>query len=414
MNAEILAVGSELLTPHFQDTNSLFLTDRLNLLGIAVVGKSIAGDNLKSLAARIRHALERTDLLVITGGLGPTRDDLTREAVAQALGVTLQRDPGILTHLYTRAAERRMPMPENNAQQADVIEGANILPNKIGSAPAQWIDTVLGGHRKILILLPGVPREMREIFTTQCEPRLREIIPLRHFAVRTLRMALIGESAADQRASPIYTRYPDVETTILAHAGEIHLHFRASAPTAAAAQARVDEVANLVDEEMGDVVFSTGEETLEQTVLMFLELCRQTLSVAESCTGGLIAERLTSVSGSSRSFLGGAVVYNDAMKTKLAGVPAELLATHGAVSKEVARALAEGIREQTGSSLGIGVTGIAGPTGGSEEKPVGLVYVALAGSGKTQVKESHFHGDRERVRWLASQQALDMVRRRLM
>jgi nicotinamide-nucleotide amidase len=414
MNCEILAIGSELLTPYRQDTNSLYLTERMNALGVTVIGKAILGDNLKLAADGIQQSLRRADIVLLTGGLGPTLDDVTREAVAAALGVELQRDPEILTGLYKRFAERRITMPENNARQADTIKGAVSLANPNGTAPGQWIDTVYGNHRKLIILLPGVPHEMKSIFQEHCEPRLRELLPPSSMASRMLRIAMLPESEVDSRTAPIYTRFKDVETTILAALSEIQLHFRCIAATQEKAQKRVDELCGLIEDVLGESVFSSHGETLEQTVLFFLEMRGETLSCAESCTGGLVSQRITSVPGSSRSFFGGAVTYTSEMKTEFASVPADLLDSFGPVSKETAAALAEGIRERTGSTLGLSVTGVAGPSGGSVETPIGQVFVALADGKETEVRERRFSGDRERVRNQASSMALDLVRRRLM
>jgi nicotinamide-nucleotide amidase len=414
MNAEIIAIGSEMLTPFRQDTNSLYITEKLNELGIAVDFKTIVGDKLKQLADAIRHALGRVDIVVISGGLGPTEDDLTREAVAEALGVRLKRDPDLIAHLYARAASRRMTITRNNEKQADVIDGATILPNKLGSAPGQWLDAVVGKHRKLAMLLPGPPHELKPMFDEECLPRLREIVPKRHIATRVLKAAMIGESTADSRIAPIYTQYKDVETTILAHLGDIELRLSCAKQILDLAQSRVDELAGKLEDELEDFVYSSQGETLEQIVLYHLEMRGATLAVAESCTGGMVAQRLTSVSGSSRSFVGGAVVYSNRLKTEFAGVSPHLIAKHGAVSQEVAVALAEGIRERCGATVGVGITGIAGPGGGTDEKPVGLVYVAVADDDGTDWVEKCFPGDRAGVRFYASQQGLDLVRRRLM
>lgn len=414
MNAEIIAAGSEMLTPFRQDTNSLYLTEKLNELGVAVTFKTIVGDKLKHLADAVRHALGRVDIVVLSGGLGPTEDDLTREAVAQALGVPLRRDPDLIAHLYARAAARRIAITRNNEKQADTIEGAAILPNALGSAPGQWLDTVVGRHRKLIMLLPGPPHELKAMFEAECLPQLQDILPKRHLATRVLKAAMIGESAADARIAPIYTQYEDVETTILAHLGDIELRLMCAKPVLHLAQKRVDELAGKIEEELDDAIYSSQGESLEQIVLYHLELRGESLAVAESCTGGMVAERLTSVSGSSRSFVGGAVVYSNRLKTELAGVDPELIARWGAVSREVAAALAKGIRERCGSTVGLGITGIAGPGGGTEEKPVGLVYLAVSDAEGTEVLEKRFSGDRAAVRFYASQQGLDLVRRRLM
>jgi nicotinamide-nucleotide amidase len=420
MNCEIIAIGSELLTPFRQDTNSLYLTEKLNLLGVRVTFKTIVGDRKQHLVSAVRAALARVDIVITMGGLGPTEDDLTREAVAEALGVRLRRNQEIVAALYARFAARRIPITDNNTKQADILEGATPMPNPNGTAPGQWLDTVWphqaagAGHRKLVLLLPGPPSELKPMFDAEAAPRLRAALPVRHIATRTLKAAMIGESAADARIAPIYKQYTDVETTILAHVGDIQLSLICAKPTPEHAQHRVDLLASAIEEELEEIIYSSQGETLERIVLYHLELRGATLATAESCTGGLVAERLTSISGSSRSFLGGAVVYSNELKTLFAGVPAAMIEEHGAVSREVAGALAEGIRERVGSTYGLGITGIAGPTGGSEEKPVGLVYVALSDGKETEVVEKRFSGDRDRIRQHSAQQALDMVRRALM
>jgi nicotinamide-nucleotide amidase len=414
MKSEIIAVGSEMLTPWRQDTNSLYLTEKLNGIGVTVAFKTIVGDRRKDLVAVIRAALGRVDVLILMGGLGPTEDDLTREAVAEALSLTLRRDAAQVAALHARAASWRMPMPSNNLKQADVLESAIVLPNPNGSAPGQWLDMQFGGYRKLVLLVPGPPSECRPLFDAECIPRLRTALPTRSIARRTLRAAMIPESQADKLLAPIYTEYTDVETTILAHAGDIQLTLLCSKADAAVAQQRVDELAGRMEEALEDWLYSSDGESLEQIVLYYLGLRQATLAVAESCTGGMIAERITQVPGASRSFLGGAVVYSDALKTAFAQVPSSLILQHGAVSSEVAEAMAEGIRLRTGATLGLGVTGIAGPNGATANKPVGLVHIALSDAARTESIEKTFRGDRERVREFATQQALDLIRRRLM
>ena len=403
-----------MLTPHRVDTNSLYLTEQLNLLGVDVVFKSVVGDNLRHLVAAAQHGLFRSDIVIFSGGLGPTEDDLTREAVAEALGVALRRDPEIVAKLEKRFADRGWKMTPNNAKQADVIEGATVLPNPNGTASGQWLSGQFEERERIVILLPGPTHEMKALFENEVRERLRAKVPPAHLFTRTLKVAMLGESAVDARVAPIYKRYSDVETTILAGAGEIELHFKTSAATLDAAQARADEVAGLVEDELDDAVYSRDGQSLEQIVGYWLQMRAATLAVAESCTGGLLAERITSVAGSSRYFLGGAVVYSNAMKTELAGVPAEMIERHGAVSREVAAALAEGIRYRCESTLGVGITGVAGPGGGSPEKPVGLVFHAVASDSGTEVIQRNYPGDRKRIRRFASTMALDMVRRKLM
>jgi len=410
VHAEIIAVGSELLTPFRMDTNSLYLTEQLNLLGVDVIFKSIVGDDLRRLVAAAQHALFRSDILIFSGGLGPTEDDLTREAVAEALGVGVQRDPEVLARLEERFASRGWKM----AKQADVLEGTTVLPNPNGTAPGQWLSGQFDGREHIIVLLPGPPHELKALFEAEVRDRLRAKVPPAFLVTRTLKVAMLGESAVDARISPIYKRYADVETTILAGAGEVELHFKSRAATRDAAQRRVDDVAGAVEDELDDAVYSRNGESLEQIVGYWLQMRNATLAVAESCTGGLLAERITSVPGSSRYFLGGAVVYSNNLKTELAGVPAEMIDRHGAVSREVAAALAEGIRYRCESTLGIGITGVAGPAGGTPEKPVGLVFHAVASDTGTEVVQRNFPGDRKRIRRFASTMALDMVRKKLM
>ena len=414
MIAEIIAIGSEMLTPHRQDTNSLFLTERLNELGISVAFKTIVGDHLEHIASVARTAIGRSDIVILIGGLGPTQDDLTREAVAAALGIELKRDHNLVAEMYKRFAERRISMPENNAQQADILQGAVVLPNAKGTAPGQWLETEVDGKPRIIALIPGPPHELQAMWEAECAPRLRDKVPPAAIASRVLKVAMMGESAVDLRAAPIYKKYPEVETTVLAGQGQVEFHLRATAATKEQAQAAVDKLAGELEDELDDAVFSAQGESLEEIVSYYLQMRNLKLAVAESCTGGLIAERITSVPGSSRSFLGGAVVYSNDLKTLFADIPPQMIETHGAVSKEVAVALAQNIRELCNADIGVGVTGIAGPGGGTEDKPVGLVYVAVTNGSKHEVVQRRFFGDRERVRRWASQLALDMVRRMLM
>lgn len=414
MNAEIIAVGSELLTPFRQDTNSLYITEKLNKLGVEVVLKTIVGDNRERLVSVAQHALFRSDIVIFMGGLGPTEDDLTREAVAEALGLDLHRDEEILEKLKQRFASRGYKMTPNNHKQADVIAGAIVLPNPNGTAPGQWIGGKYEGRDRLIILLPGPPFELRALFDQECYERLRAKLPEAHIATRVLKVAMLGESAVDARVAPIYQRYTDIQTTILAGAGDVQFNLFKRADSMDAAEARVDELAEKIEDELQDAVYSSNGESLEQIVGYYLQMRGATLAAAESCTGGLLAERLTSISGSSRYFLGGAVVYSNELKTEFAGVPADLIIQHGAVSPEVATSMAEGIRMRCKATFGVGITGVAGPTGGTPEKPVGLVYHAIAGENGTEVVERKFPGDRKRIRWFASQQALDMVRRKLL
>jgi nicotinamide-nucleotide amidase len=413
VNAEIIAVGSELLTPHRQDTNSLYLTEKLNEMGVEVRFKCIVGDDVEGLTAAAKLAMRRSDIIIFSGGLGPTEDDLTREAVAEGLGLKVQRDPAVLAKLEERFAKRGMKMSANNAKQADILTSATVIPNPVGTAPGQWIAGKYDGEERLLMLLPGPPHELKALFEAECIPRLLARIPPQHIAIRTLKMAMMPESQVDARVAPIYKTYTDVQTTILAGAGEIQLQLRCRKDSLAEAEARVAELAEKIEDELGDAIFSRKGETIEQIVSYLLQMRGMTLAVAESCTGGLLAERITSLSGSSRYFLGGAVVYSNELKTQFANVPKAMIDQHGAVSREVAAAMAEGIRKRCLASYGIGITGVAGPSGGTEQKPVGLVYIALAGEEGTQVVERNFPGDRKRIRQFSTQQALEMIRRAL-
>ncbi len=413
MLAEIIAVGSEMLTPFRVDTNSLALTAELNKLGVKVAFKTILGDSLPQLVDAARIALRRTDIVLFSGGLGPTEDDLTREAVAGALGIGMTRHEDIAQALRERFNRRGITIAENNYRQANVLDGATVLPNANGTAPGQWLNTTFEGKERIVILLPGPPKELTALFADQVRERLRALLPEAHIATGTLRMAVVPESTVDARTAPIYGEYTDVQTTILSTQGEIQLHFLCSKPTLAEADARVADVLGRCEHEMEEFVFSNNNDSLEQVVLLMLGLRGLTLAVAESCTGGMLGQRLTAVPGSSGSFVGGAMVYSNALKTAFAGVSPKLLQQHGAVSEPVARALAEGIRQRTGAAIGIGITGVAGPGGGSAEKPVGTVYIAVSDNSQTSASQLDLHGDRERIRWMSTQHALVELRKRL-
>ncbi len=406
MKAEIIAVGSELLTPDRLDTNSLFLTEELNKLGIEVVRKSIVGDNRDTLRAAFHEALQRVELVIASGGLGPTEDDLTRETVADLLGRKLQLNKAILQYIEGRFRQLGREMPPVNVRQAMVPEGAEVLENPRGSAPGLWIED----RGRWIALLPGPPRELKPMFQEQILPRVeRRASGVRMFH-RELRVAGMGESALEQRIKPIYTRYADVGTTILAAPGEIQIHLRIWTDDAAHAQKTLDEISQSFELALTDRIFSQDGSSLEEVVANILTMNSATISAAESCTGGLLAQRLTSIPGSSSYFVGGVVCYSNELKTAWADVPPEILKSKGAVSSEVAIALADGIRRRVSSTLGVGITGIAGPGGGSEEKPVGTVHVAIAHAGGVKERGVRFPGDREAIRWHAAQLALDMVR----
>jgi nicotinamide-nucleotide amidase len=410
MNAEIIAVGSELLTPRRLDTNSLYLTERLNALGVEVVAKAVIGDDRARLRDAVRAALGRSEIVILTGGLGPTEDDVTREAVAEALGRPLVWRQELADAIEARFRRMGRKMAEINKRQAYIIEGAEALSNDQGTAPGQWIEA---GPSRYLMLLPGPPVELKSVFERECLARLERVVPPLVIRTRVFRVAGMPESDLDQLISPVYKRYTNPATTILAAPGDIQIHLRARAETAEQAEALLAELAPEIEALLGDNIYSRDGAPLEAVVGALLAPRGATLAVAESCTGGMLAERITSVAGSSRYFLGGLLVYNDEMKEKLLGISPELLAEHTAVSQPVAEAMAARVRQRTGASFGLSVTGYAGPEGGDAEHPVGTVYIGLAAPEGTSARPFRFLGDRERVRRLATQSALDLLRRHL-
>jgi nicotinamide-nucleotide amidase len=407
MRAEIIAVGSELLTPFRQDTNSLWLTGELNRLGIRVVHKAIVGDARDEMRSSFRGAMERADVIISCGGLGPTDDDRTRETVAELLGRKLKLNEEILRGIKERFHKFARTMPEINARQAMVPEGAVVLPNSRGTAPGLWLEAE--GH--IIVMLPGVPHELKGLFENEVSARLARVAPAERLYSRDLRISGLPESEVETRVRPLYAAYPDTETTILSAPTGIQLHPRIWSSDRAKAELVLDEITSRMALALGEYLFSTRGEILEEVVARLLSENRATVAVAESCTGGLLAERLTNIAGSSAYFLGGVVCYSNELKTSMVGVPAEMIEPKGAVSSEVALALADGIRRRTGATIGVGVTGIAGPGGGTAEKPVGLVHIGIADERGPREKAYRFTGERDRIRMQASQTALDAIRR---
>jgi nicotinamide-nucleotide amidase len=409
LTAEIIAIGSELLAPTRTDTNSLWLTEQLNRIGIDVKVKTIVGDDDARLEEAIKDAVKRSRVVITTGGLGPTEDDVTRKVAARALGRRLVLNEVVLREIRDRFAQYKMTMPERNSRQAMVIDGAEVLDNPNGSAPGLYLE-----HEGCAIaLLPGPPREMQPMFESFVRPRLAEKSGDVRFARRVLRVAGMGESAIDEKIAPIYTRYQNPQTTILFNSSEVEIHLSAHGRSEAEAEKLLDDLSEKIEEKLGDSIFAFRGETMEQVIGLKLSVGGFTVAVAESCTGGLIAQRLTDVPGSSKYFVEGVVSYSNASKTRLLGVNPKLILAEGAVSASVAEAMAEGVRERAGTDFGLAVTGIAGPDGGTEEKPVGLVFVALADDAHTEHRRLTLPGDRHLVRWRASQAVLDLLRRRL-
>jgi len=405
-DAEVVAIGSELLTPQKVDTNSLYLTDQLNALGVEVVRKTIVGDERARLTDTILAALARSQVIVLTGGLGPTEDDLTRDAVAAALGRSMDYHQEISDQIEERLRRYGRKMAEINRRQAYIIEGAEILQNDRGTAPGQWIrhDGV------VLMLLPGPPTELKAMFEKQCLPRLERFLPPQVIRTRFFRTVGMTESELDQLISPVYTRYANLATTILAVSGEIHIHMRARSASATEAETILEKASGEIEPLLGDRIYSRNGDSLEKVVGELLRTRHASLSVAESVTGGLLGGRITSVPASSDYFRGGFVVYSNEMKIKLLGVPAEMLAEHSAVSEPVAKAMAEGAKERTSSDYAVSMTGYAGPDGDK----VGLVFIGLATPAETEVRRIMFPADRERVRAFSTNTALDFLRRKLL
>jgi nicotinamide-nucleotide amidase len=415
MKAEVIAVGSEMLTPTHVDTNSLFITERLNEIGIDLQSKAVAGDDRDVLRAIVSDALERTDLLILTGGLGPTDDDLTRDVVADLIGRPLEYHAHIFEAIEKRFAFRGLRTPEINRRQAMVPQGAAVLPNANGTAPGLWIEH----GRKLIVLLPGPPRELKPMFETVIRERLLAHVGASRLFRRVLRITGQSESYVEEKMQPLYARWlaahTKITTTILASLGQIELHLTAIAGSADEGHRALAGAVADVRDTLGRDLFSTNGETMQQIVGALLRDRGFRIAAAESCTGGLVMARLTEVPGSSDYVDRGVVVYSNRSKIELLGVPASLIDAHGAVSAPVAEAMASGMARLAGTDVAVGITGVAGPAGGTPDKPVGMVVIASAwarnGAIDTRVRTFNFVGGREMVRFQASQAALDMVRR---
>lgn len=410
LTAEIIAIGSELLTPTKTDTNSLWLTEKLNEIGIEVKLKTIVGDDKLRLEETIRDAVKRSDIVLSTGGLGPTEDDITRTVSAQAIGRELVYLDELEQDLRERFKRWGREMPDINKRQAFIIEGSQVLPNPNGSAVGMLVEI----GEKIFGILPGPPRENQPMFTNFILPKLREMAGEIYVRRRFLRVAGIGESAVDEAIAPIYKSYPNVETSILFNKSEIELHLSAQSNSETEADKILDELANKIAEKLGVAVFAMNGETMEEVIGNLLKTQKKTLSIAESCTGGLVGERITEVSGSSEYFIEGAICYANDAKIRTLSVPKELIENFGAVSAEVAEAMARGMREKSNTDYAVSVTGIAGPTGGSKEKPVGTVFVGYADESQVKSFKILLPGDRYLIRWRASQAVLDYLRRQML
>lgn len=409
MNAEILAIGSELLTPQRMDTNSLWLTDQLNTLGVELTMKCVVGDDRERLTAALRDALERTEIVIVTGGLGPTEDDVTRDAVAAALGRPLVFHQDLADGIAERFRKFGRRMAEINLRQAYLVEGGEALDNPNGTAPGQWIDH----DSRIVMLLPGPPRELKPMFSHHCLPRLEKRLPAQFIRTRFYRVAMMGESDLDALIAPAYTKYQNPVTTVLAAPGDVQVHLRARCATAEAAEALCEELGAQVETLLGDRIYSKDGSPLEAAVGRLLRQRGETVAVAESCTGGLLGQRLTAVAGSSDYMLGGFVTYTNAMKKHLLGVEPALLQEHTAVSEPVAQAMAAGAKQRTGATWVVSITGEAGPESSTGAK-VGTMIIGFDGPAGPSAKTVHLFGDRDRIRALAAQAALETLRRHLL
>jgi len=403
ITAEIIAIGSELLTPFRADTNSLYLTRTLEEHGIRVIAKSIIGDEHEHLVNAFRVAFERADVILSSGGLGPTVDDLTREALVAFLQIPLHLNKDILEWIEARFAKRGLKMPDINRKQAMVPEGARVLPNHNGTAPGLFLEA----KGKQVFLLPGPPFELEPMWERYGLPLLRTEQP---FQRKIFRIAMLPESLVDEMLQPVSSSLKDVRYTILASPTEIEVHLLAPDSAATELVSACAEVRAI----MGNKIYAEDFVSLEEVVGRLLKEAQKKVAVAESCTGGLLAQRFTEVPGSSVYFDRGIVVYSNRAKTELLDVPPDLIEAHGAVSEQVARAMAEGIRDRAIVDFGISITGIAGPDGGSAEKPVGTVFVGLTDSKESTVKQYNFPGNRSRVRFSTTQAALNLLRLKLL
>lgn len=408
--AEIVAIGSEMLTPDKTDTNSLWLTDLLNSCGVLVKQKSVVGDDAARLVETLQDAFSRSDIVVTTGGLGPTEDDITRHCVAKALGRELEFKQRILDSLLKKFKSFGYEMPERNRRQAYLVGGSEAIPNPRGSAVGMFVKE----NGRLFVILPGPPRESKPMFEQHILPIVKSEFSGIVVCHKSIMVTGMGESAVDEIIAPVYTAYSNPRTSILFSKSEIEIRLSAEGSTTEEADGLLGELGGRITDLLGVSVFSDRGEQMEKVVGRMLAENEQTVSVAESCTGGLVCKRLTNVAGSSGYFVEGVVTYSNDSKISRLSVPEDLLRTRGAVSAEVAAAMASGVRERLSATWGISTTGIAGPGGGTKEKPVGTVYIAIADKHGSTARELQLPGDRELVRWRTSQAVMDLLRRRIL
>jgi nicotinamide-nucleotide amidase len=409
VDVEIICIGSELLTPNAVETNSLFLTKELNNLGFRVNIKSIVEDKARTLTKLLSDSMKRNSIIFATGGLGPTVDDVTIRVVSKVLGRKMVLNETLLNKIEEKFARRGIEMPLNNRKQALIPLGAQVLENKLGTAPG----LLLKENTRKFFFLPGVPSEMEQIFRDHIKPILRNISKGKIYKTKIFKLAGLTESEVDWRIKDLTQKYRN-EITILAYPGQIEIAFQMEARNHKEADTEIDNFEKQLQKKFGDDIFGADDDSLEAVVGKMLKQRKATLAIAESCTGGLISSRITDVPGSSEYFEDGVVVYSNRAKIELLGVNPELIESFGAVSPEVAEAMAMGVKKKSSADYGLAVTGIAGPTGGSGKKPVGLVYISLAGKNDVTVSKNIFLGNRKRIKFYSSQAALDLLRRQIL
>ncbi|HSA77600.1 MAG TPA: competence/damage-inducible protein A [Nitrospirota bacterium] len=409
MRAEIIATGSELLSGGVPETNSIFLSEGLMLVGLETAFKTVVGDDEKDMEEALRRAMDRADAVIVTGGIGPTEDDITRKVIAKIVKRRLVLNEDAFKAIHAKLSGKGREYVSTNDRQALIPAGARVLQNPVGIAPGFFLDE----ENTFIAVLPGVPKEMTAMFIGELRPVLEERFGGKIFIRRRiLHTCGVSESAVNQAIQDIMKRgAPTVGLTAKETGVDIRIIARET--SAERTQSLVDSTEAAIRERLGDAVYSVDGQPMEEVVGALLKQRRLKLSVAESCTGGLIGARITNIAGSSEYFERAAVTYSNPAKMEMLGVPGALLERSGAVSSEVAAAMARGIRQAAKTDLGLSVTGIAGPDGGTEQKPVGLVFTAIASAQGVKTDEHRFLGNREQVRMKASQMALDMVRRHL-
>jgi nicotinamide-nucleotide amidase len=409
MKVEIINTGTELLLGAVVNTHQSYIAQKLLPLGLTVQRQVTVGDDHLIIRVAFAEAIERADLVIATGGLGPTSDDITRDVVAELTERKLIFHQDIMDRIEARFRHRRFPMPESVRVQAMAPEDAIVLTNNNGTAPGLALE-----HKgKWVILLPGPPRELKPMFEDIVLPLLRQKLKLPVIDSRVFHTCCIGESMVEEIVGKQLLALPGCEVGYCARPSEVDLRIIVRAQTQTEAKAIADRAEDIIRQNLSEWIFGTGDDRLEAVIVKALAAGKRTLSVAESCTGGLLANRITNVPGSSEVFVNGCVTYGNESKTRLVGVPAALIDQHGAVSEPVARAMAEGVRTKSETHYGIGITGLAGPSGGTPQKPVGLVYIALATLTGTKCIEQRIHYDRETFKFVATQYALDLLRRDL-